>query len=389
MNINLINDLNMTTSHQSKSIETDVMADDNDCFQQLLRLSENHVEQGGKSVNAKSNVAEDNDLKDEVLMMSIYPINIQDFEQEKRALVSTAQNSDITTHLNALRTNNLNTNLFDHSSSETWENGQATQLLASIYDSADLMNKVTPQTDVASLTNDNKGIQLNVSHKKAISIKGGLNNLYVNQTNNTQNANDIMQKLATAQTQFIANQCDKDATVHTNQEFSLTTNANGLSSLLSPSNTTATSATINLSTPVNIAQWQTSLTEQIIMFNRQGIQTAEIKLHPQELGSLHIKLAINDDKMNLHMMAAHSVVKGMLESALPFLRTSLEDQGIMLEQANIGDFSMMNDSQQSAMHQQTKNNPLPTVQTLDASDVGVEQIIVENSSHNPGLSIFA
>ncbi|MWP61880.1 flagellar hook-length control protein FliK [Gilliamella sp. Pas-s25] len=388
MNINLINDLNMTTSHQAKSVETDVMADDNDCFQQqLLRLSENQAEQGEKSVNAKSNVTEDehedNDFKDEVLMMSIYPINIQDLDQEKRALVSTAQNSDITTDFNALRTNNLNTHLFDHSSSETWANEQATQLLASIYDSEDLTKKVTQQTDVAFLSNDN------VAHKKATSIKGGLNNLYVNQTNNTQDANNITQKLVTTQIQFIANHYDKDAAEHANQEFSLTTNVNGLSSLLSSSNTTATSTTINLSTPVNIAQWQTSLTEQIIMFNRQGIQTADIKLHPQELGSLHIKLAMNDDKMHLHMMAEHSVVKGMLESALPFLRTSLEDQGIMLEQANIGDFSMMNDSQQSAMHQHTKNNPLPTVQTLDVTDADVEQITVENRSHNSGLSIFA
>ncbi|WP_085248187.1 flagellar hook-length control protein FliK [Gilliamella mensalis] len=380
MNINLINDFNQTTSHHSNNVETGVLADNNDCFQKLLQLSEHQAEQEKKPVNAKikmtGNNHEESNPDADMSMTAIYPFNIQDSEQEQRLFINTEQNRDSSEKLNA------------HLLSDSVISEQATQLLTSIYDSEDLINKVTQQTDITSLSNDNKGVKINFAHKKATGIKGDVNNHRINQAKNTQNANDIMQKFATAQTQFIASHCDKDAAVHTNQELSLMPHANGLSSLLSPSNATATSATINLSTPMNIMQWQSSLTEQIIMFNRQGIQTADIKLHPQELGSLHIKLAMNDDKMHLNMMAAHSIVKGMLESALPFLKTSLEDQGIMLEQANIGDFSMMNDSQQSAMHQSTKRS-LPTVQTLDATDVHVEQMIVENNSQKSGLSIFA
>ncbi|OCG21328.1 flagellar hook-length control protein FliK [Gilliamella sp. App4-10] len=383
MNINLMNDLNLTTTHQSVRVGTDLTTN-NDCFQQLLRLNENQSDQGKKTINGKLTVTddahEDNDHDVDMFMTTIYPFNVQNYEQEKQALASSQKRSDIPEILNA--------NSLDNLSSETLMNEQATQLLTSIYDSEDVINKVTSQTEVMSLSNDKKAKKGDLAHKKVASIKGKVNNLHVNQENNAKNASDIMRKLAAHQTPFITNNHNKDGIVHSNQEHSLLTHANGQSLLLSPTNVSATSATLNLPTQP-IMQWQTSLSEQIIMFNRQGIQTAEIKLHPQALGSLHIKLAMNNDKMNLHMMAAHSVVKGMLESALPFLKTSLEDQGIMLEQANIGDFSMMNDSQQSAMHQQAQNNPIPTVQTLDASDVGVEQIIVENSAHNSGLSIFA
>ena len=342
MNVNLINDVNLTTSHQSELVEKDSTNKNNDCFQQLLRLSENQAEQNKKTINAKLNVIddvqEDNDV--EMLITAIYPFNIQIPEQEKQAFLSTVQDGDIIKkHQN---TEILNVNLFDNLPPKTLINEQGKHLLTSI----------------------------------------------LNDRNEMQNDSDFIQKLAVDRTQFITNNHDNDGKIQTNQESFLLTNTNGQNQLLSPTSISARSATINLPTQ-NIMQWQTSLTEQIIMFNRQGIQTAEIKLHPQELGSMYIKLAMNDDKMNLHMMAAHSAVKGMLESALPFLRTSLEDQGITLEQTNIGDFSMMNDSKQSDTPQQTKSNQTQKVVSLDVVDDSIEHPLVESRSIKSRLSIFA
>jgi flagellar hook-length control protein FliK len=368
MNVNLINGLNPIVSHQSDLVEIDLTNNGNDCFQQLLQQSENQTGHNKKTINAKLKIIddaqEDNDHNVEMLITEIYPFNIQ---------TPIAQDSDIKIDQN---TETLNANLFDDSSTEVVIDEQATHLLTSIYDSEDLINKVTSQT----------GIKIKPVDKETTNIKDNINN-FANSKNESHKASEFMQEVVTNQAQLINNYDDERQTP-TEPESFLLSNTNVQNQLLSTTSISARAAIINLPTQ-NIMQWQTSLTEQIIMFNRQGIQTAEIKLHPQELGSMYIKFAMNDDKMNLHMMTAHSVVKDMLESALPFLKTSLEDQGITLEQANIDDFSMMNDSKQSDTPQQTKSNQTQKVVSLDVIDDGIEQPLVESRSIKSRLSIFA
>lgn len=392
MNINLINDLNLTASRQSELVETDGMANDNDSFQQLLQLSENQIEQDKQLLNTKLNgkdeTHEDNDNDANMSFIAIYPFNNVSQEQMHCALLDVAQHSDIEIDQSSSMTANVNTDLLGDLSTDTATNEQATKLLSSIYGSENLINKTNSQIDVMSLADDKKEVKLGHTRKQAANIKSEVN-VNINQTKNKQNANDIAQKIDNFQAQLITNNHNRDMTGHHNKELLLIPNTNGQGSLLSPANTTIKPATINLSTQVNSEQWKTSLTEQIVMFNRQNLKTAEIKLQPQELGSLHIKLEINDDKMNLHMMAAHQVVKGMLESALPFLKTSLEHQGITLEQANIGDFSMMNDSQQSAMHQSKKNSQSQREISLDTTDDNIEPILFENRSLNSAISVLA
>lgn len=391
MNINLINDLNLTASSQSELVETDGMANDNDSFQQLLQLSENQIEQDKQLFNTKLNgkdeTHEDNDNDANMSFIAIYPFNNAPQEQMHCVLLDVAQHSDIEIDQSLSMTANVNTNLLGDLSTDT-TNEQATKLLSSIYGSENLINKTNSQIDVMSLADDKKEVKLGHTRKQATNIKGEIK-VNINQTKNKKNASDINQRIDNFQAQLTTNNHGQDMTGHHNKELLLTPNTNGQSSLLSPASTTVKPATINLSTQVNSEQWKTSLTEQIVMFNRQNLKTAEIKLQPKELGSLHIKLEINDDKMNLHMMAAHQVVKGMLESALPFLKTSLEHQGITLEQANIGDFSMMNDSQQSAMHQSKKNSQSQREISLDTTDDNIEPILFENRSLNSAISVLA
>lgn len=392
MNINLINDLNLTASRQSELVETDGMANDNDHFQQLLQFSEDQIGQDKKIINTKSNGENeeqaDNDNDANMPFIAIYPFNNAPQEQMHCALLDVTQHSDIEIDQSSLMTANVNTDLLGDLSTDTATNEQATKLLFSIYGSENLINKTNSQIDVMSLADDKKEVKLGHTRKQATNIKGEVN-VNINQTKNKQNASDINQRIDNFQAQLTTNNHGQDMTGHHNKELLLTPNTNGQSSLLSPANTTVKPATINLSTQVNSEQWKTSLTEQIVMFNRQNLKTAEIKLQPKELGSLHIKLEINDDKMNLHMMAAHQVVKGMLESALPFLKNSLEHQGITLEQANIGDFSMMNDSQQSAMHQSKKNSQSQREISLDTTDDNIEPILFENRSLNSAISVLA
>ncbi|WP_323834477.1 flagellar hook-length control protein FliK [Photorhabdus africana] len=106
-------------------------------------------------------------------------------------------------------------------------------------------------------------------------------------------------------------------------------------------NQTAQFQLSSASTPLLNAQlgseeWQQQLNQQIILFNRNGLQQAELRLHPQELGALQIRMSIEDNQAQLHLASAHSHVRAALEAALPGLRHALAESGIQLTQSSVG-----------------------------------------------------
>ncbi|WP_387691073.1 flagellar hook-length control protein FliK [Photorhabdus sp. RM71S] len=105
-------------------------------------------------------------------------------------------------------------------------------------------------------------------------------------------------------------------------------------------NQTAQFQLSSASTPLLNAQlgseeWQQQLNQQIILFNRNGLQQAELRLHPQELGALQIRMSVEDNQAQLHLASAHSHVRAALEAALPGLRHALAESGIQLTQSSV------------------------------------------------------
>jgi flagellar hook-length control protein FliK len=90
-----------------------------------------------------------------------------------------------------------------------------------------------------------------------------------------------------------------------------------------------------VSYPPEAPEWKHSVSQQIVMFSRNGIHNAEIRLHPEELGSLHITLRLHQDQAQVHIVSEHSHVRQAMEQALPQLRAAMADSGIQLGQANV------------------------------------------------------
>lgn len=133
----------------------------------------------------------------------------------------------------------------------------------------------------------------------------------------------------------------------------ITAPVSSASSLLQPS---ATSAPMNSpSTPMLNAhlgsnEWQQALSQQIVMFSRNGQQNAELRLHPEDLGAIQISLKLNNDQAQLNMVSSHSHVRAALEAALPQLRSALADSGINLGESQVSSESFAQG--QSFQHQQ-------------------------------------
>lgn len=80
-----------------------------------------------------------------------------------------------------------------------------------------------------------------------------------------------------------------------------------------------------LSAPLGSHEWQQSLSQHISLFTRQGQQSAELRLHPQDLGEVQISLKVDDNQAQIQMVSPHQHVRAALEAALPVLRTQLAE----------------------------------------------------------------
>ena len=142
----------------------------------------------------------------------------------------------------------------------------------------------------------------------------------------------------------LSKQDDQSAPKNSTSDNLLVTSApiSSASSLTAPLNASATTNTP--STPMLNAQlgsneWQQALSQQIVMFSRNGQQNAELRLHPEDLGAIQISLKLDNDTAQLNMVSSHSHVRAALEAALPQLRHALAESGI-----NLGESQVSSDS---------------------------------------------
>ena len=401
MNINVIGNLNLMSVYQSDFVIKDTIDNDSSLFEQLLLLSEQYSQPANKTTQTKSSdidneELDDNNATDDVLTIGGYPVAVEYFEHEKLAIISATEinaveNRDIPTNSSSLPTNKVNfeilqDNLLNNLPTNSLDSETINEI---IHDEGNVVNLITQQNNFISLFEAKCHADNTLINPKNTEIAHNTSNYLSNSPNNLSNISDVMPKMVSAQTDFVMNLESNDVIAPIHQVSSLSSSITNEPSLLLPANSAVTTYTMDLSTPVNVEQWQKSLTQHIMMFNHQGTQSAEIKLHPQELGSLHIKLAITDDNINLHMMTEHNMVKGVLESALPFLRTSLQEQGFTLQQTDISDFSMMRDGEQSAMHHENNHRQQSNTVVPKKVDKINEQPNNEKHLVKSGLSVFA
>ncbi|WJV52164.1 flagellar hook-length control protein FliK [Prodigiosinella aquatilis] len=142
-------------------------------------------------------------------------------------------------------------------------------------------------------------------------------------------------------------------TNNTSNAASLQNMTSTLTNVSVPSLPAAQHVTGQINVPVGTQQWNDTLSQQVIMFMRGGQQTAELRLHPEELGSLQISLKLDDSQAQIHLISGNSQVRSALEAALPHLRNAMAESGINLGQSSVGSDAA---GWQQAQQQTANNN---------------------------------
>ncbi|EDP8629435.1 flagellar hook length control protein FliK [Salmonella bongori] len=145
-----------------------------------------------------------------------------------------------------------------------------------------------------------------------------------------------------------------------------------------------------LSAPLGSHEWQQALSQQVTLFTRQGQQSAQLRLHPEELGQVHISLKLDDNQAQLQMVSPHSHVRAALEAALPMLRTQLAESGIQLGQSSISSESFAGQQQSSSQQQQpARAQHVDTFAADDDAVLAAPASLQATARGNGAVDIFA
>jgi flagellar hook-length control protein FliK len=91
--------------------------------------------------------------------------------------------------------------------------------------------------------------------------------------------------------------------------------------------------------PLAHPDWSKELGDRIIWMNNKAIPAAEIKLNPQHLGPISVRIDINQDQATVTFSAQHGAVREALEASIPRLREMMSAQQLNLVDVNISQYS--------------------------------------------------
>ncbi|MTC60338.1 flagellar hook-length control protein FliK [Providencia rustigianii] len=150
--------------------------------------------------------------------------------------------------------------------------------------------------------------------------------------------------------------------------------------------------TMHLPSPLGSEAWQQQLSQHMLFFSRQGVSQAQIRLHPEELGSLNVHLRIEDNQAVMHFVSPHSHVRAAMESMMPILRNALQESGIHLAQGSVG---QENTSSQSGAEQQPNqrdgqlHSTHPSVGVVGISEANASTSHTKLPTRQGGINTFA
>jgi len=162
------------------------------------------------------------------------------------------------------------------------------------------------------------------------------------------------------------------------------------SQFLTPAGTSVAAATANIHAQLGTPDWQQNVSQHVTLFTRQGQQTAELRLHPESLGQVHITLKVEDNLAQIQMASPHSHVRAALEAALPVLRSQLEESGIQLGQSNISSNGFAGQQQQSSQQSFASRSDVSHAEDHEDGDILPVPVTLQSAARGDNaVDIFA
>ncbi|ULR29703.1 flagellar hook-length control protein FliK [Dickeya fangzhongdai] len=264
-----------------------------------------------KKVSAKDEKATDTDALAMQALFAMIPV--QTTAQTKAATEGTASNPSLSDGLSELKNGKTDNSVLSSLLGSAKTGDSSSQ--------GDFTLKASATTDSST-----------ASSLTAVSTSAAAKNTGLQAVDQSKDSTLLTSRKEDSASNPIAASAPTDASANS----SLQTLSSLFASNATPTQPAAQHVTSQINAPLGTQQWNDALGQQVVMFSRNGQQTAELKLHPEELGSLHIMLKIEDNQAQIHLVSGNSQVRSALESALPHLRSAMAESGINLGQSSVG-----------------------------------------------------
>ncbi len=150
-------------------------------------------------------------------------------------------------------------------------------------------------------------------------------------------------------------------------------------------------ASAELTAQLGSKEWQQTLGQQILLFSRNGQQNAQLRLHPQDLGTVHVRLSLEDNMAQLHFASAQGQVRAALEAAMPGLRNALAEGGIHLGQSTVSSdtASQWQQGEQNSDNREGNDHTGITMQPMEQKSLGTSVTLEALAAGSKAIDVFA
>jgi len=129
--------------------------------------------------------------------------------------------------------------------------------------------------------------------------------------------------------------------------------------------------------------------EHLSIHARAESSSVTVRLHPEELGELQLRMVMEGDQLKVHLHAQSQQVQDVLERNFPRLRDALQDQGVTVEDFQVSVDSGGAEQQQSFSQQGHNGGQGPVAVTMDADMMAQLAEVVPGAAidSSPGISV--
>ncbi len=131
--------------------------------------------------------------------------------------------------------------------------------------------------------------------------------------------------------------------------------------------------------PVGQPQWSQAVGEKVLWLAAQNVSSAEINLHPKDLGPMQVKVSVNQEQTTVNFTSHHPMVREVLDQNLNRLRDMFSEQGLNLVNVDVSDKSFSH--QQGEGKEQRGHsaaNNINEEETVTAVSAIVQQRLVDH-----------
>jgi hypothetical protein len=119
--------------------------------------------------------------------------------------------------------------------------------------------------------------------------------------------------------------------------------------------------------------WPRAIAAELVMLSNQKVESATLRLSPEHLGQIEVRIHLQQNVVHLSFGAAHPETRTALDQALPQLRDGFAQAGLTLGQATV---------EQQLRHESRNDAPAPKAAAAPADD------LVVNSEARRALSLI-